>query len=182
MCLEGAFLKVMSFRVVTVRIHRHRRGLQHIHHRPGPSDLPRHLHGIQREPPDPQPHPGQPQLSRDAGHVRGSASGEIQLSHQRGRRLREQLPGLYGSNKQSPVGRGGLSMLAVICCTTLQTTSAPGTGIFSDFSKIQSVNISGVIRSHYPTIGTITYNAELKYFYSCAYPLEYLVNNNQVDV
>lgn len=64
----------------------------------------------------------------------------------------------------------------------LQTTSAPGTGIFSDFSNIQSVNVSGVVRSFDPTIGTITYNAELKYFYSCAYPLEYLINNTQVDV
>lgn len=64
----------------------------------------------------------------------------------------------------------------------LQTTSAPGTGIFSDFSNIQSVNVSGVVRSFDPTIGTITYNAELKYYYSCAYPLEYLINNTQVDV
>lgn len=85
----------MSFHVVAVRIHRHRRGLRHVHHRLGPSDLPRHLHGIQREPTDPQPHPGRPQLSRDAGHVRGAAGGEIQLSHQRGKRLRQQLPGLY---------------------------------------------------------------------------------------
>ncbi|XP_011606817.2 zona pellucida-like domain-containing protein 1 [Takifugu rubripes] len=68
------------------------------------------------------------------------------------------------------------------CGSNFLTTSAPGTGIFSDFSNIQSVNISGVIRSHDPTMGTITYNAELMYFYSCAYPLEYLVNNTQLDV
>ncbi|XP_075892413.1 zona pellucida-like domain-containing protein 1 [Nelusetta ayraudi] len=68
------------------------------------------------------------------------------------------------------------------CGSTFMTTSAPGTGIFSDFSNIQSVNVSGVVRSFDPTIGTITYNAELKYFYSCAYPLEYLINNTQVDV
>nr|XP_046244615.1 zona pellucida-like domain-containing protein 1 [Scatophagus argus] len=68
------------------------------------------------------------------------------------------------------------------CGSTFLTTSAPGTGIFSDFSNIQSVNVSGVVRSFDPTIGTITYNAELKYYYSCAYPLEYLINNTQVDV
>ncbi|XP_059187165.1 zona pellucida-like domain-containing protein 1 [Centropristis striata] len=68
------------------------------------------------------------------------------------------------------------------CGSNFLTTSAPGTGIFSDFSNIQSVNVSGVIRSFDPTIGTITYNAELKYYYSCAYPLEYLINNTQVDV
>ncbi|XP_074551677.1 zona pellucida-like domain-containing protein 1 [Halichoeres trimaculatus] len=68
------------------------------------------------------------------------------------------------------------------CGSTFRTTSAAGTGIFSDFSNIQTVNISGVVRSVDPTTGTITYNAELKYYYSCAYPLEYLVNNTQIDV
>ncbi|KAE8295129.1 Zona pellucida-like domain-containing protein 1 [Larimichthys crocea] len=68
------------------------------------------------------------------------------------------------------------------CGSNFLTTSAPGTGIFSDFSNIQTVNVSGVVRSFDPTIGTITYNAELKYYYSCAYPLEYLINNTQVDV
>ncbi|CAK6968494.1 zona pellucida-like domain-containing protein 1 [Scomber scombrus] len=68
------------------------------------------------------------------------------------------------------------------CGSIFRTTSAAGTGIFSDFSNIQTVNISGVVRSVDPTTGTITYNAELKYYYSCAYPLEYLINNTQVDV
>lgn len=68
------------------------------------------------------------------------------------------------------------------CGSTFRTTSAAGTGIFSDFSNIQTVNISGVVRSIDPTTGTITYNAELKYYYSCAYPLEYLINNTQIDV
>ncbi|XP_077063541.1 zona pellucida-like domain-containing protein 1 [Siphateles boraxobius] len=68
------------------------------------------------------------------------------------------------------------------CGSIFHTTSAPGTGIFSDFSNIQMVNISGVVRSFDPTLGTVTYNTELKYFYSCAYPLQYLVNNTQVDV
>lgn len=68
------------------------------------------------------------------------------------------------------------------CGSIFRTTSAAGTGIFSDFSNIQTVNISGVVRSIDPTTGTITYNAELKYYYSCAYPLEYLINNTQVDV
>uniref|UniRef100_A0A3Q3X8N2 ZP domain-containing protein n=1 Tax=Mola mola TaxID=94237 RepID=A0A3Q3X8N2_MOLML len=67
------------------------------------------------------------------------------------------------------------------CGSNFMTTSAPGTGIFSDFSNVQSVNVSGMVRSFDPTIGTITYNAELKYYYSCAYPLEYLINNTQVD-
>ncbi|XP_063058673.1 zona pellucida-like domain-containing protein 1 [Engraulis encrasicolus] len=68
------------------------------------------------------------------------------------------------------------------CGSIFMTTSQAGTGIFSDFSNIQTVNVSGVIRSHDPTTGTVTYNAELKYFYSCAYPLEYFINNTQIDV
>ncbi|XP_020487618.1 zona pellucida-like domain-containing protein 1 [Labrus bergylta] len=68
------------------------------------------------------------------------------------------------------------------CGSTFRTSSAAGTGIFSDFSNVQTVNISGVIRSVDPTTGAITYNAELKYYYSCAYPLEYLINNTQIDV
>ncbi len=64
----------------------------------------------------------------------------------------------------------------------LQTTSAAGTGIFADFSNIQMVNVSGVVHSHDPTTGVVTYNAELKYYYSCAYPLEYLINNTRVEV
>ncbi|KAK1900551.1 Zona pellucida-like domain containing protein 1 [Dissostichus eleginoides] len=68
------------------------------------------------------------------------------------------------------------------CGSNFLTASAPGTGIFADFSNIQRVNISGAVRSFDPTPGTISYNAELKYYYSCAYPLEYLINNTQVDV
>ncbi|XP_041725458.2 zona pellucida-like domain-containing protein 1 [Coregonus clupeaformis] len=67
------------------------------------------------------------------------------------------------------------------CGSHFRTTSAAGTAIFSDFSNLQTVNISGVVRSYDPTTGTVTYNAELKYFYSCAYPLEYLINNTQID-
>ncbi|XP_018546538.1 zona pellucida-like domain-containing protein 1 [Lates calcarifer] len=68
------------------------------------------------------------------------------------------------------------------CGSTFVTTSAAGTGIFADFSNIQTVNVSGVVRSYDPTTGVVTYNAELKYYYSCAYPLEYLINNTQVEV
>lgn len=68
------------------------------------------------------------------------------------------------------------------CGSVFVTTSAPGTGIFSDFSNIQTVNVSGVVRSLDLTTGTVTYNADLKYFYSCSYPLEYLVNNTRIDV
>lgn len=68
------------------------------------------------------------------------------------------------------------------CGSVFRTITTVGTGVFSDFSNIQTVNISGEVRSCDPTVGTITYNTELKYYYSCAYPLEYLINNTQIDV
>ncbi|KAJ3588763.1 hypothetical protein NHX12_009617 [Muraenolepis orangiensis] len=68
------------------------------------------------------------------------------------------------------------------CSSAFKTTSATGTGIFSDFSNIQTVNISGMVRSQDTTTGTVTYNAELKYYFSCSYPLEYLINNTRMDV
>lgn len=68
------------------------------------------------------------------------------------------------------------------CGSKFKTISTPGTGIFSEFSNVETVNISGVVRSYDPTKGVVTFNAELKYFYSCAYPLEYLINNTQLDV
>ncbi|TKS67723.1 Zona pellucida-like domain-containing protein 1 [Collichthys lucidus] len=82
-----------------------------------------------------------------------------------------------------PVARFNIPLnMTHACGSIFRTTSAAGTGIFSDFSNIQTVNISGVVRSFDLTTGTITYNAELKYYYSCAYPLEYLINNTQIDV
>lgn len=68
------------------------------------------------------------------------------------------------------------------CGSAFTTISTSGTGVFSDYSSIQTVNVSGIVRSFDPTTGTVTYNTELKYYYSCAYPLQYLINNTQVDV
>ncbi|CAM4729910.1 unnamed protein product [Leuciscus chuanchicus] len=68
------------------------------------------------------------------------------------------------------------------CGSSFITYQSPGTGVFSDFSNIETANISGVVRSSDITTGTVTYNAELKYYYSCSYPLEYLINNTRVDV
>ncbi|XP_043106052.1 zona pellucida-like domain-containing protein 1 [Puntigrus tetrazona] len=68
------------------------------------------------------------------------------------------------------------------CGSNFVTIRNTGTGVFSDFSNIETVNISGIVQSKDITSGTVTYNAELKYYYSCSYPLEYLINNTQVDV
>lgn len=82
-----------------------------------------------------------------------------------------------------PVARFKFPLTTMDACgSVFRYTSSAGTGIFSDFSNIQTVNISGIIRGVDPTTGAVTYNAELKYYYSCAYPLQYLVNNTQIDV
>ncbi|KAK1800433.1 hypothetical protein P4O66_005664 [Electrophorus voltai] len=68
------------------------------------------------------------------------------------------------------------------CGSSFKTTSSVGTGILSDISSVQTMNVSGVVQSYDPTTSTVTYYAELKYYYVCSYPLEYLVNNTQMDV
>ncbi|KAM4700773.1 zona pellucida-like domain-containing protein 1 [Discoglossus pictus] len=68
------------------------------------------------------------------------------------------------------------------CASDFVITSNVGEGIFQDFSNIETVNISGIIKSKDPTTGVVTYSPELKYLYSCTYPLEYLMNNTRLDV
>ncbi|XP_075053826.1 zona pellucida-like domain-containing protein 1 [Mixophyes fleayi] len=68
------------------------------------------------------------------------------------------------------------------CGSSFVITSGIGEGIFQSFSNIQNVNISGIIKSKDPSVGVITRNPELKYLYSCTYPLEYLMNNTRLDV
>ncbi|KAM5180658.1 zona pellucida-like domain-containing protein 1 [Mantella aurantiaca] len=68
------------------------------------------------------------------------------------------------------------------CGSLFQITDTLGDGIFDTFSNIQFVNISGIIKSKDPTTGIITRSPELKYLYSCSYPLEYLMNNTRLDV
>ncbi|XP_053560839.1 zona pellucida-like domain-containing protein 1 [Bombina bombina] len=68
------------------------------------------------------------------------------------------------------------------CGSLFTITTANGEGDFKDFSNIQTVNISGIIKSKDPNVGVITYSPELKYLYSCNYPLEYLMNNTRLDV
>lgn len=64
----------------------------------------------------------------------------------------------------------------------LQITQEMGSGVFSDYSNIQFVNISGIINSLDPSAGTITYRKEMMYLFSCRYPLQYLVNNTEMSV
>lgn len=63
-----------------------------------------------------------------------------------------------------------------------QITSQVGSGVFSEFSSVQSVNVSGLINSWDPSISAITYRQQLMYQFSCLYPLQYLVNNTELSV
>ncbi|XP_051520783.1 zona pellucida-like domain-containing protein 1 [Myxocyprinus asiaticus] len=69
-----------------------------------------------------------------------------------------------------------------LCGNNMNITNQVGTGVFSDFSQIQSVNISGLINSWDLSSSTITYRQQLTYQFSCAYPLQYVVNNTQIAV
>ncbi|KAJ8368314.1 hypothetical protein SKAU_G00083420 [Synaphobranchus kaupii] len=68
------------------------------------------------------------------------------------------------------------------CANKLKITQEVGSGLFSDYSSVQFVNISGMINSLDPSAGTITYRQEMMYIFSCRYPLQYLVNNTRMGV
>ncbi|XP_064158368.1 zona pellucida-like domain-containing protein 1 [Anguilla rostrata] len=68
------------------------------------------------------------------------------------------------------------------CSNKLKITEEVGSGLFSDYSSVQFVNISGMINSLDPSAGTITYRQEMMYIFSCRYPLQYLVNNTRMGV
>ncbi|KAJ8388315.1 hypothetical protein AAFF_G00134690 [Aldrovandia affinis] len=56
----------------------------------------------------------------------------------------------------------------------------PGPGVFSSFSSIQSVIITGFIDTPRSFDGLISYSTDLYYHFSCHYPLEYLLNNTRI--
>ncbi|XP_054482409.1 zona pellucida-like domain-containing protein 1 [Anoplopoma fimbria] len=68
------------------------------------------------------------------------------------------------------------------CSSKLTVTEEAGTGLFSDFSNVQYITISGMICSEDPITAAITYHQEVMYQFSCRYPLQYLVNNTQMSV
>ncbi|KAM6932719.1 zona pellucida-like domain-containing protein 1 [Lycodopsis pacificus] len=68
------------------------------------------------------------------------------------------------------------------CNNDFKITDQVGTGQFSDFSNVQYVNISGTVISLDPSAGMITYRSQIQYKFSCFYPMQYLMNNTQLDV
>ncbi|KAM3616052.1 uncharacterized protein V6R79_011421 [Siganus canaliculatus] len=68
------------------------------------------------------------------------------------------------------------------CNNNFKIIDQVGTGVFSDFSKVQYVNISGTVNSIDPSAGMITYRPQILYKFSCLYPMQYLLNNTQLSV
>ncbi|XP_048872173.1 zona pellucida-like domain-containing protein 1 [Brienomyrus brachyistius] len=68
------------------------------------------------------------------------------------------------------------------CSNKLKISQEVGSGLFSDYSSVQFVNVSGIINSLDPSAGTITYRQEMMYIFSCRYPLQYLINNTEITV
>uniref|UniRef100_A0A8C6NJL5 Si:dkey-4p15.5 n=1 Tax=Nothobranchius furzeri TaxID=105023 RepID=A0A8C6NJL5_NOTFU len=54
--------------------------------------------------------------------------------------------------------------------------------IWADFSNVQTVNISGMVTAVDPSVDVISYRQQILYKFSCAYPLQYLLNNTEVTV
>ncbi|XP_013860709.1 zona pellucida-like domain-containing protein 1 [Austrofundulus limnaeus] len=56
------------------------------------------------------------------------------------------------------------------------------TGLFSGFSSIQSIIVTGYIDTPKSDQGVISYSTDLYYSFTCRYPLEYLLNNTEIAV
>uniref|UniRef100_A0A674BF74 Zona pellucida-like domain-containing protein 1 n=1 Tax=Salmo trutta TaxID=8032 RepID=A0A674BF74_SALTR len=98
------------------------------------------------------------------------------------------LPECHGIpdwNIDPPILKFNLSITAdavAVCSNTFRITNEVGTGLFSDFSNVQFVNISGTINSLDPSASIVTNRRQIIYMFSCRYPLQYLVNNSKVTV
>ncbi|KAG7515752.1 hypothetical protein JOB18_015377 [Solea senegalensis] len=68
------------------------------------------------------------------------------------------------------------------CDNSLAVTQEVGTGVFSEFSHVEYINISGMVCSKDPSKNPITYHQEVMYKFSCRYPLQYFINNTQMSV
>ncbi|KAL2085113.1 hypothetical protein ACEWY4_018433 [Coilia grayii] len=67
------------------------------------------------------------------------------------------------------------------CGNTLQVSTAPGVNAYGNASLVQMGNVSGFVDTPDPDPPTvISYLPGLLYKFSCAYPLEYLINNTQL--
>ncbi|KAK0139568.1 Zona pellucida-like domain-containing protein 1 [Merluccius polli] len=64
-----------------------------------------------------------------------------------------------------------------VCANKLTVTQERGTTVFSDYSSLQFINISGQVKSQDPSTGGVSYHEEMMYRFSCRYPLQYLVSN-----
>ncbi|KAM8927679.1 zona pellucida-like domain-containing protein 1 [Pelodytes ibericus] len=67
------------------------------------------------------------------------------------------------------------------CGNSILIEDSQGSGIFSAFSIVQTVVISGFVDT--PQLregGLISYSTDLNYTFSCQYPLQYLLNNTEL--
>ncbi|KAJ1117128.1 hypothetical protein NDU88_005328 [Pleurodeles waltl] len=91
--------------------------------------------------------------------------------------------GRFDNSTGTPFAKFSFSINDTSTCGSMFTVnSTTGDGVFKDFSNIQNVNISGIVKSKDFTLGVVTYNPDLAYLYSCVYPLEYFLNNTRMDV
>ncbi|KAJ3589097.1 hypothetical protein NHX12_009945 [Muraenolepis orangiensis] len=97
-----------------------------------------------------------------------------------GEHSKEHCKGFADWTADPPVLRFNFSITQediALCSNKLTVTEEMGSGVFSDFSSLQFINISGQIKSRDPSTGTVTYREEMMYMFSCRYPLQYLVSN-----
>ncbi|XP_075459278.1 zona pellucida-like domain-containing protein 1 [Ascaphus truei] len=67
------------------------------------------------------------------------------------------------------------------CENSIAIESSQGSGVFQDYSNVQTVVISGFVDTPVSSeTGMVSYSTNLNYNFSCHYPLQYLLNNTQL--
>ncbi|XP_055013583.1 zona pellucida-like domain-containing protein 1 [Boleophthalmus pectinirostris] len=98
---------------------------------------------------------------------------------------RAECRGTTDFSVQPPVIRYRFSIdeqSVLACGNKIEIINEVGTGDFSDFSNVQTVTISGMVVTFDSTTSLITYRPMVTYMFSCTYPLQYVMNNNQLNV
>ncbi|XP_018419528.1 PREDICTED: zona pellucida-like domain-containing protein 1 [Nanorana parkeri] len=68
-----------------------------------------------------------------------------------------------------------------VCGNMIQVSTTAGSGVFSSYSNIQTVVISGFVDSSpLAEMGLVSYSTNLHYNFSCRYPMQYLLNNTEM--
>ncbi|XP_069802749.1 zona pellucida-like domain-containing protein 1 [Dendropsophus ebraccatus] len=101
-----------------------------------------------------------------------------------GKHNRTECLGLMDNSTDPPLLKFNMQLddsISNTCGNIIQVTNEVGTGVFSQYSNVQAVTISGFVDSMpLAEMGLVSYSTNLYYNFSCHYPMQYLMNNTRL--